>query len=97
MTEREKELEDAIRWVVTQQADDLCWMDAYTKLAALVGVKFDPKMLPKEVMLRRCDRYIDSLLEGCPYATDEFTEFMRQRQADKSVEDTEENRPKACG
>lgn len=38
-TARVAELEEAIRWVVTQQADDLCWMDAYVRLGKLVGVE----------------------------------------------------------
>lgn len=75
---RVKELEDAIRWVVTQPADDLCWMDVYTKLAALVGIPFDPKMLPRAKMLANCERFVDSLLIGCPYSTDALTRAVRE-------------------
>jgi hypothetical protein len=74
---RVKELEDAIRRVVTQQADDLCWMDVYNYLAALVGVRFDPAMLPADQMLANCDRYVNSLKTGCPYATDNTTKMVR--------------------
>jgi hypothetical protein len=71
-------LESAIRWVVTQQAGDLCWMDVYTKLAGLVGIPFDPMMSPRDVMLANCERYVDSLLGGCPYATDRLTAMLAE-------------------
>ncbi len=68
--ERIAELEDAIRWVVTQQADDVCWMDAYVKLGKLVGVEITLEqlaLLPKEIMLKNCDRFIDHLQTGVAY------------------------------
>jgi hypothetical protein len=83
------ELESAVRWVVTQQADDLCWMDVYTKLAGLVGIPFDPMMIPRDVMLANCERYVDSLLGGCPYATDRLTAELgrlREQVADQAQE-----------
>lgn len=66
---RVRELEDAIREVVTQQGDDLCWMDIYTRLGKLVGVVVDPTLLPDEEMLANCKRFISSLRSGCPYKT----------------------------
>jgi hypothetical protein len=65
---RVEELESAIRWVVTQQADDLCWMDVYQTLGAMVGVPFDPTMLPPPVFLENCRRYESSLRSGLPYS-----------------------------
>jgi hypothetical protein len=66
---RVRELEDHIRDVVLQQGDDLCWMDVYTKLAGLVGVQFDPTLLPDEQMLTNCKRFITSLRTGGRYHT----------------------------
>lgn len=65
--ERVDQLETAIRKVVTQAGDDLCWRDIYVELARLVGIEFNPDLLPKEQMLRNCERFIDSLASGAPY------------------------------
>jgi hypothetical protein len=64
---RVAELEEAILRVVTQQEDDLCWMDIYTELAGLVRVTFDPRLLPDDMMLANCRRFVKSLRTGCPY------------------------------
>lgn len=64
---RIQELEDGIRSVVTEQGDDLCWMDVYTKLGKLIGIEFDPKLLPREQMLINCHLFVDSLLDGTKY------------------------------
>jgi hypothetical protein len=66
-------LESAIKEAVSCQLDDICWMDVFTKLAALVGHKFDPVMLGKPRMLRNCERFVDSLVEGRPYCADHGT------------------------
>lgn len=58
---RVEELESAIRWVVTQQGDDLCWMDVYQRLGPLVGVDFDPVLVPTVLFLENCRRYESSL------------------------------------
>lgn len=78
--ERVKELEAAIRDVVMQRADDLCWFDVYTKLAGLVGLDLgrEVMMLPAEDMLVNCARYVKSLKTGCPYATDNTTLQLRR-------------------
>lgn len=39
------ELETAIKRVVTQEGDDLCWRDVYTDLAGLVGIEFVPQLM----------------------------------------------------
>jgi hypothetical protein len=64
---RVSDLEHAIKEVVTQQGDNLCWMDAYQKLARLVGVDFDPTLLDEGEMLANCKRFVRSLKAGCPY------------------------------
>jgi hypothetical protein len=64
---RVAELEDAIRRVVTQEFDDLCWLDVYRDLSALVGVEFDLKRLSTEEFLGNCARYERSLRTGEPY------------------------------
>lgn len=69
---RVEALEAAIRDVVTQQGDNLCWLDAYQHLAGFVGVKFDPTLLAPEEMLRNCRVFVYSLHSGCPYRTGEF-------------------------
>lgn len=66
-----RDLLEAVRYVVTQQEDDVCWLDAYIKLAGLVGVVLDPKLLPREKFLNNCSRFYDSLACGYPYKTGE--------------------------
>jgi hypothetical protein len=78
-------LKAAVKEVVTQQADDLCWMDVYVKLGALVGVPFDPKALPRATMLGNCERYVDSLLAGSPYAQDKLTAVANDYEAAKAA------------
>lgn len=71
------ELEEAIRWVVTQQADDLCWMDAYVRLGKLVGVEITLEqlaMLPKAKMLDNCERFICHLQTGVGYKPEGLAE-----------------------
>ncbi len=70
-------MKDAIRWVVTQQADDLCWMDAYVRLGKFVGVEItleQLKMLPKGKMLTNCDHYITCLQNGIDYKAEGLAE-----------------------
>jgi hypothetical protein len=75
---RVKELEDAIREVVTQEMDDLCWMDVYTKLGRLVGVEFDPATLPAEVMLANCRRFVTALKAGRPYVPGRLSTLLAE-------------------
>lgn len=61
-------LRTAIRDVIDQRGDDLCWRDVYTKLAALVGVEFVPQLMcDPDTMRANCNRFIDSLYNGGPY------------------------------
>lgn len=53
--------------VVTQRLDDICWRDVYIELAALVGIEFDPDLLPRDQMLANCERFIDSVKTKTPY------------------------------
>lgn len=67
---RINELEEAIKWVVTQKADDLCWMDAYVRLGKLVGIEITLEQLsflPEQKMLDNCKHYIRHLHTGCGY------------------------------
>lgn len=72
------ELEEAIREVVTQEMDDICWMDIYVRLAKLVGIDFYPKLLPKEKFKKNCDRFTESVYVGCPYAVDKGTQAIKE-------------------
>ncbi len=62
-----KKLKDAITKVVTQKLDNLCWRDCYIELAGLVGIDFNPDMMPEDQMLENCRVFIKSLKDGCPY------------------------------
>lgn len=67
LKDRVKFLENEIRDVVTQQGDNLCWVDIYTRLAKCIGIEFNPTLLDKETMDRNCERFTRSLREGCQY------------------------------
>lgn len=65
---RARILEDAIRKVVTQRADDLCWRDVYTELAKLVGVDFKPELIcDSDKFIANCRAFDKSLREGGEY------------------------------
>jgi hypothetical protein len=64
---RVEQLETAIKKVVTQNGDDICWMDVYKDLGSLVGIEFNPEMLPRDEMLSNCAKFVDSLLTGTEY------------------------------
>lgn len=66
-TQRLELIKSTIRRIVTERYDDICWMDVYKELAAFVGIEFDPKMLPRERMLKNCERFVDSLLTDTEY------------------------------
>ena len=60
-------LRNAIRSVVTQRADDLCWRDVYTDLAKLVEIKFTPELFAEsDKFLANCKRFDASMRSG-PY------------------------------
>ena len=79
---RVKELEDAIKEVVTQVADDLCWLDVYTNLSSLVGLPFEVAMIPTNQFIANCKRYENSIRTGCKYDSDESSEVIKQLQAE---------------
>ncbi len=64
-----QKLEVAVKKVLAQKLDDVCWRDVYTELAAMVGVEWKPELLPKFVFLGNCSKFHDSLATGTPYAT----------------------------
>jgi hypothetical protein len=76
--ERITELEDAIRYVVTQKFDDVCWLDVYVRLAKLVGLDYNPLLLPREQFLHQCGHYYDCLAAGKVYESDEITKRSRE-------------------
>lgn len=62
------ELETAIRNVVTQAGDDICWRDVYTDLAKLVGIDFCPQLIcDSEKFISNCRKFDASLREGGKY------------------------------
>lgn len=66
--DRLMKLEAAVRRVVTQRADDLCWRDVYTELAELVGVEFCPALMADpEQFNANCRRFDESLRNGGQY------------------------------
>lgn len=71
------EIKEAVRWVVTQQADDLCWMDVYVRLGKFVGVEITLEqlgMLPRAKMLSNCDHFIRHMQAGVGYAPEGLAE-----------------------
>lgn len=63
-----------IRQIVTERADNLCWLDVYQKLAKFVGVSFDPLQLPTAQFLGNCTHYECSMRTGRDYRPDEVTQ-----------------------
>ena len=68
---RLKKLEEIVKDVLKQTGDKVCWLDVYTEMAELVGVKFNPELLPKEKFLGNCSHFHDCLKKGEPYETPE--------------------------
>ncbi len=68
--DREQDLEAACRYTLAQEFDDICWLDFYTKIAKILGVDFDPKLLPRDRFLGNCGRFYDSMAAGRPYQRD---------------------------
>lgn len=68
------ELRAAVLRVVSQSADDICWMDVYRDLGLLDGVAFDPKLLPRATFARNCARYAAHVFDGKDYQRDEVSE-----------------------
>lgn len=72
LKERVEFLESEIRYAVTQQGDDLCWLDVYRRLAASVGIEFDPRLCEPREMRKNCDKFIDSIYSGEPYRMGDY-------------------------
>lgn len=62
--QREDRMHRAIEVVCMQKLDDLCWMDFYDLAAAADVHMPDLTLLPREVMLRNCERYVDCLMQA---------------------------------
>jgi len=67
---KEDELEAACRYTLAQEFDDICWLDFYLKIAKILGVDYDPKLLPRDRFLGNCGRFYDSMASGRPYERD---------------------------
>jgi hypothetical protein len=68
--ERLRAIEAKVKSALTQTGDDVCWRDLYNpEVAALVGVEFDPALLPKPRFLGNCGHFYDCLATGTPDAT----------------------------
>lgn len=87
MTDLEKRLkllEDAIKEVVSQRADKVCWMDTYVMLGNFVGIEVTPEslaLLPTEIFLGNCQHFDSSLKTGCPYNKDYATPYIEKLEA----------------
>ncbi len=69
-------LRDTVKRILAQETDSLCWRDAYTELANLVGIEWKPTLLPREAFIPNCERFCDSLLSGEHYLA-KFTERLK--------------------
>lgn len=61
--QREELMHRAIKTVCLQKLDNLCWMDFYDLAEAANVPMPDLRLLPREVMLRNCERYVDCLMQ----------------------------------
>jgi NTP pyrophosphatase (non-canonical NTP hydrolase) len=67
-----QELEREVAHALGRQGDDVCWTDLYNpRVAALVGVKLDPKLPPREPFRRNCDHFYDCLASHAEYVAPE--------------------------
>lgn len=68
--DRLRKLEAIVKEALSQQGDDVCWRDIYNaEVAAMVGVDFDPELLPEDEFLGNCSHFYDCLKGGKPYRT----------------------------
>ena len=82
------EIKALVRQIVTERADNLCWLDVYQKLATFVGVQFDPLQLPTAQFLGNCTHYECSMRTGRDYQPDEVTQrivLLERRVADATA------------
>ncbi len=63
-----------VRTALAQNFDDICWRDLYVEMGELVGVKFDPKLLPRDQFLHNCSYFYDCLAKGKSYDTPDVVE-----------------------
>jgi hypothetical protein len=78
-------LQETIREIVTEPGDYLCWRDVFLRLGALVGIEFDPLLLPPGQHLAQCACFVASLHSGKPYDPDALSrevKELRQRVAE---------------
>src|SRR5690554_5248250 len=73
-----KALEAACMETLAQQYDDICWMDFYTKIASILGVQWQPALLPKEKLLANCQRFADAVYAGHTYDKDEVSKALEE-------------------
>lgn len=69
-TKKEEDLENACHYTLAQEFDDICWLDFYLKIAKILGVEYNPKLLPRDRFLGNCGRFYDSMASGRPYERD---------------------------
>lgn len=62
-------LDAAVRRVLAQRGDEVCWRDVYTELAGLVGVDPTPHlMVGRDRFLENCQAFASSMYgSGLPY------------------------------
>jgi len=80
-----KALEEACRYALSQQADNICWMDLYTKIAKILGVEWKPTLLPPEQLRANCDRFISSIYSGCPYDQGDVSRVVQEHHDAKQL------------
>lgn len=77
-----KLLKSEIEYVVTQQLDDICWLDWYQRLAKQVGIDFNPLLLSEEQQLTNCRVFFCALRDGRPYEPDAITKRVKELEAE---------------
>lgn len=78
-------LEAACRYALSQQADNICWMDLYTHIAKILGVEWKPTLIPKECLRANCDRFIDSIYSGLPYDPGDVSRVIQEHHDAKQL------------
>jgi hypothetical protein len=79
------QLLETIREIVTEPGDYLCWRDVFIRLGFIVGIEFDPLLLPPGQHLAQCACFVASLHSGKPYDPDALSrevKELRQRVAE---------------
>jgi hypothetical protein len=55
------------------------------QLAVWAGEPFEPRVIPRGKMLANCERFVDSLLSGCPYEKDTETLVIEEHHRTKRL------------